>query len=285
VNGAGPAIERLDLIAGSVGIATLEETGFAERRLAAAFDELLLRYGEPKDRVRETALRSAIFADWVKGHEADLVCRYSGRSSLHVHMMLPRVLFDGLFERYYGGAGDAGTVNEPSKAQLRFAQRIGHDLANVIAAGWQTLAEPAFELIGASFDRDELSATPGGLLILELHLAACTISLALPAELVASMRGRAPAPSAAPKSLQGEWRDRLIERASDVRLPVRSILARPEIPAARLLALKPGDVLPISMPASVPVTVGRRQFAYGALGETHGCAAIRVETIAKGPIA
>lgn len=283
MSGAVPAIQRLDLIAGSVGISALEETGFSEKRLIAALDELLVRNREARDGVRDVSRRSATFAEWMAGHEGDLLCCYSGKSSAAVHIILPRALFDTLFERYFGGERDGTAANEPSQAQLRFARRIGHDLADVIAAGWHDEAEQAFRLTAASFGSDDAVAIPGGLLIVDLHLAAHIISIALPAELVASMRSRNPAPRHMPKAPQGEWRERLIERASEVRLPVRSVLARPEIPAARLLTLKPGDVVPIAMPTSVPVTIGQRLFAQGTLGESHGCAAIRIENIAKGP--
>ena len=69
----------------------------------------------------------------------------------------------------------------------------------------------------------------------------------------------------------------------DVRLPVRSVLARPEISLVKLLSLEVGDIIPLTMPRHVPVTVAGRSFAVGSIGEANGNAAIMIEQIEKGP--
>ena len=69
----------------------------------------------------------------------------------------------------------------------------------------------------------------------------------------------------------------------DVRLPVRSVLARPEISLVKLLSLEVGDIIPLTMPRHVPVTVAGRSFAVGSIGEANGNAAIMIEHIEKGP--
>ena len=48
---------------------------------------------------------------------------------------------------------------------------------------------------------------------------------------------------------------------------------------ADLLALRPGDVIPISLPQHIPLTVAGRLFAHGTLGEADGRAAIRISRI------
>ena len=68
----------------------------------------------------------------------------------------------------------------------------------------------------------------------------------------------------------------------DVRLPVRSVLARPEISLVKLLSLEVGDIISLTIPRNVPVTVAGRNFAYGSIGEANGNAAIMIERIEEG---
>jgi flagellar motor switch protein FliM len=75
------------------------------------------------------------------------------------------------------------------------------------------------------------------------------------------------------------WRDRMGAALSDVRLQARSVLARPNISVAELMQLKPGDVIPISVPALVPLLVAGRPVALGRIGDQDGRAALQIEKI------
>jgi flagellar motor switch protein FliM len=75
------------------------------------------------------------------------------------------------------------------------------------------------------------------------------------------------------------WRERMGAALSDVRLQARSVLARPNISVAELMQLKPGDVIPISVPALVPLLVAGRPVALGRIGDQDGRAALQIEKI------
>lgn len=79
-----------------------------------------------------------------------------------------------------------------------------------------------------------------------------------------------------------EWRARMVSAALNVRLPVRSVLARPELTLAQLMQLKPGDVIPINLSPKVPLLVASTRFAEGTIGEQEGRAAMLVEAVGKG---
>jgi flagellar motor switch protein FliM len=51
---------------------------------------------------------------------------------------------------------------------------------------------------------------------------------------------------------------------------------------SELLQLKAGDVIPISLPALVPLLVSGRQVALGKIGEQDGRAALQIEKIEGG---
>jgi flagellar motor switch protein FliM len=81
--------------------------------------------------------------------------------------------------------------------------------------------------------------------------------------------------------VDGEWRSRLAAALEQVRLPVRSVLARPEISVAQLMALKPGDVIPITLSPTAPLIVGQKVLARGSIGEQEGRAALMVEQVSR----
>lgn len=78
-----------------------------------------------------------------------------------------------------------------------------------------------------------------------------------------------------------EWRSRLAEALENVRLPVRSVLARPELSLSQLVALKPGDVIPITLAPRVPLIVADRRIAMGTIGEQEGRAALMIDHVER----
>lgn len=78
-----------------------------------------------------------------------------------------------------------------------------------------------------------------------------------------------------------EWRTRLAEALENVRLPVRSVLARPELSLSQLVALKPGDVIPITLNPKVPLIVANRRIATGTIGEKDGRAALMIDHVER----
>lgn len=85
-----------------------------------------------------------------------------------------------------------------------------------------------------------------------------------------------------PGEADTEWRQRLAAALEHVRLPVRSVLARPELSVAQLMALKPGDVIPITLAPTVPLLAGAKRVAEGSIGEQEGRAALLIQNVARG---
>lgn len=79
-----------------------------------------------------------------------------------------------------------------------------------------------------------------------------------------------------------DWSARIAEVLETVQLPVRSVLARPELSVAQVMALKPGDVIPITIDPKVPLIVANRRLAHGTIGEREGRAALMVEHVEQG---
>lgn len=76
------------------------------------------------------------------------------------------------------------------------------------------------------------------------------------------------------------WRTGLTRSVMTVKFPVRSVLAEPVVPLQMLIDLKPGDVIPITIAADVPVVVGNHRLGCGTVGTSNGFAAIRLTSLA-----
>lgn len=77
----------------------------------------------------------------------------------------------------------------------------------------------------------------------------------------------------------GEWRRQMGAAIGEVRIEARTVLARPELALSELMQLRAGDVIPVSLPAHVPLLVEGRRFAIGTIGEHDGRAALKIEKV------
>jgi flagellar motor switch protein FliM len=84
----------------------------------------------------------------------------------------------------------------------------------------------------------------------------------------------------APKAKDHFWQAQMDRRVEQVRLPVKTVLARPNLKMSELMALKPGDVIPINIGRHLPLIVGDRVYAHGTVGEQDGTAAFMIEKLA-----
>nr|WP_246156569.1 FliM/FliN family flagellar motor C-terminal domain-containing protein [Sphingorhabdus profundilacus] len=66
-----------------------------------------------------------------------------------------------------------------------------------------------------------------------------------------------------------------------VKFPTRIVLTHCNVSFQKMLTLAPGDILPLLLPAQIPMIVSGRVFARGSLGEANGRAALMIEKIEK----
>ena len=87
--------------------------------------------------------------------------------------------------------------------------------------------------------------------------------------------------SADEEHLDPVWQSRIARRMRDIRLPARTVLARPNLSLADLMELKVGDVIPVTIGRALPLIVGNRIVAHGTIGEQDGRAAFQIEKLAQ----
>ena len=197
-----------------------------------------------------------------------------------------------LLDLFFGGTGTspAELPAEFSPAAEALVGRVGAMLATPLAAAWEPV-------VRTSFVAGRMELSPSLLAGIEVEDAAVVTRFGL-----APATGRATTidilyPIAALKPhgamLTGKvqrtaepdpaWRGSITRATMGVTFPVRSVLAEPTVPLSMLMDLKPGDVIPISIAAEVPVMIGRMTLGCGTVGTSNGRAAVKLTHIARSP--
>lgn len=263
-------------------------------QFARSLRDLVRALGAPAIQIERAGAEQMSFAEWSAAAAPAIFWRYHA-PPLKGPVLLAgsRALLLQLVDIFYGGQGKlAAEREELTDAEERFAARLGRDIGMQLAAAWRGKLAIEPELDCVTGDPAKLAAVRADdeLFVQRFKLRGApfegrTLLCAYP---VAALRGIAgdellPEVHAAGAATDPAWTGALDKALRDVRLPVRSVLARPEISLVKLLALEVGDIIPLSMPRHVPVTVAGRSFALGSIGEANGNAAIMIEHIEKGP--
>ncbi len=191
-----------------------------------------------------------------------------------------------MLDRFFGGDGEAP---HPLPAEFTgsaetLLKRLSAGIADQLDPAWEMLARFDFtcvEAVAPLSVAPEIDASEP-MVFTRLGVAAGDakpqwIDILYP---VAALKPHTPSLTA--KVIGGEpepepeWRSALTRGAMAVRLPVRSVLAEPVVPVSMLMALKPGDVIPISFGTDVPVMVARQKIGFGTVGTANGHAAIKM---------
>jgi flagellar motor switch protein FliM len=260
-------------------------------QFARSLRDLIRALGVPAIQVERAGGETISFADWSASAAPALFWRYHAPPLKGpVLLAAPRPLLLQLVDIFYGGKGGlAAEREELTDAEERFAARLGRDMGLQLAAAWGDKLAMEPELDCVTGDPAKLAAVRADdeLFVQRFILRGApfegrTIACAYPLAALRGIAGAEPAPEM-PGAADPVWAGALNKALRDVRLPVRSVLARPEISLVKLLALEVGDIIPLGMPRHVPVTVAGRSFAVGSIGEANGNAAIMIEHIEKGP--
>lgn len=261
-------------------------------QFARSLRELIRALGAPSVQVEREPAEQMRFADWCATSAPAIFWRYQAQPLKGPVLIAgARPLILQLVDIFYGGKGKlSGEREELTDAEERFAARLGGDMGLQLAAAWGDKVPLAPELDCVTSDPAKLAAVRADDEVLVQRftlrggpLDGRSVSCAYP---VATLRGIADvAPASSGESASPAdtaWTTTLDSALKDVRLPVRSVLARPEISLSKLLDLEVGDIIPLTIPRHVPITVAGRNFAVGSIGEANGNAAIKIEHIEKG---
>ncbi len=193
---------------------------------------------------------------------------------------------------FYGGSGDIrpGRTREFTQSEERLIARFADGVIERLGEAWTEVASLAPVLAAretniayANVFRAGESVAVQRFVLTPAQGKPATISVVYP---VAALRLLDTQLSARVHDDAGPadevWRARMAHALRQVRLPVRSVLARPELTLAQVLEMKPGDIIPVVLPPRVPLIVARKRLAMGTIGEKDGHAALMIDHIEKG---
>jgi flagellar motor switch protein FliM len=257
-------------------------------RLSRNLQELLTASSGRLLTVKAGSVNAASYTEWrIAQNPYALLFRYRltvQGAQLLVHV--PGHLLSQIVDLAYGGIGNLAVRSAFAPAETRFAERIAETLLPAIRAAWKdtptigpTLSGIETDLLNANWPKAQDRILVSNLFVEGDGIKPATISWIISAETANTLPA---APGAESSVADPVWSQRMRASAMAVSLPVRSILTRCELPLSRLLTLTTGDIIPVFLPSSVPLTVAGRTFAHGSIGEANGRAALRIETMEKG---
>jgi len=267
----------------TVDLASLEQLA---TKLAHGMQAVLDSRASGEIDVTVGTANAARYSEWrISQNPFGVLLRFGpacGNDELLIH--LPGHLIGQIVDLHYGGCGNAPSRAEFTAAELQFVTRIGERFILPLEAaglGPVRFGETQTDLLHARWpkSRDMIAVQPftvgGG------TIKPAVISLILVAETARALMERNTDDTPKDSPAATEWADRMRAAAMRVRLPARTILTRSDISFQRLLTLAPGDVLPLLLPAQIPLTVAGQIFAHGSLGEANGRAALLIEKMEK----
>lgn len=184
-----------------------------------------------------------------------------------------------MIDRAFGGKGQtpaplpaafpasAGVVIRQLEALVAqgFAAALGADFTPIRRHG---------SLVELEAFADDTALTILTLTVAEAGAEAWPIHLALPTAALAGLVGegaQAPARKAAPRQTNSAE-----EPYCDLPLTLAAVIVDMRLPMSALTQLQPGSLLPVSVARSVPLRIGTKTIAYGAIGSVDDRVAIQI---------
>jgi flagellar motor switch protein FliM len=194
-----------------------------------------------------------------------------------------------LVDSFYGGAGASGATRqrEFTATEESLIGRLSQGVIDALAQVWSEVVPVRPKLrtretnvAFANPARGDEPVAVSRFTITPARGNPSTLVILYPVASLRSVETELSAKSHQDATAQGgEWRHRLAQAVGAIRVQARTVLARPELSMAELMELQPGDVIPISMTARVPLLVEGRTLAHGTIGEHDGRAALKIERI------
>ncbi|WP_375194411.1 flagellar motor switch protein FliM [Sphingobium sp.] len=210
-----------------------------------------------------------------------------------VLLRLDAAMISTLVDCFYGGIGNRPLPSrgEFTPTEDRLIARISDAVMARLVECWSDMlaVEPALVVreTGIGF---AAAAQPGEQMVLQRFRISISRDQEWPIDLLFPLAAlRAVEPLMGTKLPVDEeradpvWQARIASRMRDIRLPARTVLARPNLSLAELMQLKAGDIIPVTINRSLPLIVGDRIVAHGSIGDQDGRAAFQIEKLAQEP--
>ena len=207
-----------------------------------------------------------------------------------VTMRIDATLISQLVDRFYGGRGNGASSekHEFTPTEIRLINRLSGQIMSALVESWADIARLDPILVSRETGIAQADILPADSDVVvqtfEIDLGVkdkFLIEFVYPQDGLSGIEMPAGTRRVEePKAKDHFWQAQLNRRIEEVRLPVKTVLARPNLKMSELMALKPGDVIPINIGRRLPLIVGDRVYAHGTVGEQDGAAAFMIEKLA-----
>lgn len=254
--------------------------------LGEAMCDFLASHQKVEAKVQSVA--EALYSEWYPSQPAfSLLMPFAlGKDAGELVLVVPGQFISQILDVQYGGLGKVPERQGFSTSEMRLAMRLN---AHVLSYVNHALLGAIPEAVNAQPIQTDLQAfnLPQGhdnIILVKIDVE-CS---ALGSNAIHGFIGYAQAKKIAMRfadanpnglSADPEWKDKMRNAALRVPLPMRAILTQADVPVSRLLSLRPGDILPVMLPADVPLLVAGRRFARGTIGEANGRTALKIENM------
>lgn len=263
-------------------------------RIARRLRDVIEPIAQARAKVDAIPLETRCFEEWQRS-QSDYVSLSLFRVRPTKGMMMIAIdptFVTNMVDAFYGGTGNglATRSGEFTPSEQRLRVRLVDAIADVLTKSWSETYPLQFEFATHETNADFANVVRTDELVVVQSFTikpgmsrSTRIEILYPLAMLQPIEDQIAARSQAGADGEDiEWKNKLLGALDNVALPVRSVLARPEMTVAQLMALKAGDVIPITLSQTVPLLVGNRRFAEGTIGEQEGRAAMMIETLNKG---
>jgi len=265
-------------------------------RIARRLRDVIEPIAQARAKVDVIPLETRCFEEWQR-NQADYVSLSLFRVRPCKGMMMIAIdpaFITNMVDAFFGGTGNGLATRSaeftPSEQRLRI--RLVDAITDVLTKSWGETFPLQFEFATHETNADfaNLVRTDEPVVVQSFTIKpgmsrSTRIEILYPLAMLQPIEDQIAARSQA--GAEGddiEWKNKLAAALDSVALPVRSVLARPEMTVRQLMALKAGDIIPITLSQTVPLLVGNRHFAEGTIGEQEGRAAMMIENLNKGHV-
>nr|WP_047165866.1 FliM/FliN family flagellar motor switch protein [Sphingomonas sp. Y57] len=262
-------------------------------RIARRLRDVIEPIAQSRSKVDPIPLETRRFDEWQRnqaGHMSLSLFRVRPVKGMMMVAIEPSFVTN-MVDAFYGGTGNGLTTKggEFTPSEQRLQRRLTDAIVEVLTRVWSDTFPLQFDFAThetnaafANMVRSDESVVVQSFTIKPGMSRSSRVEILYPLALLQPIEDQIAARTqAGADGDDPEWKGRLLAALDNVALPVRSVLARPEMSVAQLLALKPGDVIPVNLSQTVPLLVGNRRFAEGTIGEQDGRAALMIESLNK----
>ncbi|CAH0349867.1 MULTISPECIES: flagellar motor switch protein FliM [unclassified Sphingobium] len=231
------------------------------------------------------------FGEWSQG--------VASSASISVYRVLPLKgnmllrldagMISTLVDCFYGGVGNRTMPSRPefTPTEDRLIARLSQSIVEQLAACWADVLPLDVTMTAREIGVGFASATPASD---QMVVQRFTISLIRneqwPIDIVFPLAALRAVEALTGSKVHDEqitvdvaWQTQMQRQMAHIRLPTRTVLARPSLTLTELIQLQPGDVIPVHINRSLPLIVGDRIVAQGSIGEQDGRAAFMIEKL------